>query len=65
MGKGDSRRPAAVDEKTFEENWRRTFGCKHERQVTPEGQYTKFKCLDCGAVGDVPRGKDSDETVLL
>lgn len=27
--------------------------CEHGRRVTPEGQYTKFKCLDCGTVGDV------------
>ncbi len=30
--------------------------CEHRRRVTPEGQYTKFKCLDCGRVGDVERG---------
>lgn len=28
--------------------------CQHSRQVTPEGQYTRWRCLDCGAEGDVP-----------
>ncbi len=29
--------------------------CPHKRQITPEGQYTTFQCLDCGAIGDVER----------
>lgn len=27
--------------------------CPHRHQVTPEGRYTEWKCLDCGAEGDV------------
>lgn len=32
--------------------WRK-LACPHLRQVTPEGQYTTFRCLDCGIVGEV------------
>lgn len=27
--------------------------CPHLRQVTPEGEYTMFRCLDCGVEGKV------------
>lgn len=27
--------------------------CSHERQVTPEGRYTYWRCLACGAEGKV------------
>lgn len=30
-GKGDGRRPAAVDTKTFEDNWRRTFASPDDK----------------------------------
>jgi hypothetical protein len=38
--------------------------CKHLRQVTPEGQYTTFKCLDCGFVGDVPKKETKNEGLV-
>ncbi len=34
---------------------KRAAVCAHTRRVTPEGQYTKFKCLDCETVGDVKK----------
>lgn len=37
------------------EGWRE-LACPHARQVTPEGQYTLFRCLDCSYVGVVGRG---------
>ena len=34
--------------------WRKII-CPHKRQVTPEGHYTSFRCLDCGVVAPVER----------
>lgn len=31
-----------------------TAPCAHARQVTPEGRYGWFRCLDCGSVGQLP-----------
>lgn len=35
-GKGDTPRPFAVDDKTFSDNWERTFGAKAESSSKTE-----------------------------
>lgn len=42
----------APDNCILPEGWRE-MGCLHAHQVTPEGQYTLFRCLDCGYLGVV------------
>jgi len=51
-GKGDGQRPSQIDAQKLAENWCKTFG--HKRLVTPEGRYTEWRCLDCGATGTFP-----------
>ena len=36
MGKGDNRRPARVDDRTFEENWKLAFGSTIKPEDTDE-----------------------------
>lgn len=37
-GKGDTPRPFAVDDKTFSDNWERTFGAKAESSPQKESK---------------------------
>jgi hypothetical protein len=50
-GKGDTPRPFAVDDKTFSDNWERTFGAKAEsspHKESKDGEAADHR--DAGAV---------------
>lgn len=57
-GKGDKRRPAAVDFKTYSSNWDAVFhprpeNCKHSMKVMFTDTLTgacRWRCYRCGAV---------------
>jgi len=51
MGKGDTQRPAQVDYRELARRWCATFG---HRPATPEGHLGFWRCLQCGAQGELP-----------
>lgn len=53
-GKGDVRRPTAVDHKTFDDNWSRVFGKRKPNIATPDTD------KDSDASPDLPLDRPRD-----